>query len=398
MSGPLAGVRVLDFSQALSGPYAAMLLGDMGAGVIKVEPPHGDMLRGSGPFVGAVSLYYLATNRNKRSVALDLKAEGAAEVVAALAKDADVVIENFRPGVADRIGISYEAVAKINPRIVHLAISGYGSSGPMSHWGGFDQVAQGVGGLMSVTGTEMPTRVGIPVADVLAGAYGALGVVAALHRRDDTGKGESVETSLLASVVASLGVVGQEYLSTARIPGLARNDHPVLYPYGVFEAVDGVFNLGVAHDAMWRRLCSAIDADDLANDARYATNDLRVAARDELRERLNGIFRTRTRGAWTDYLNESGIPAGPVNTLAEVFAEEQVRQQDLVVTLNDPEAGEVEMLGSPLRFGAGIDAARAMAPRLGEHSREILEEAGLPGAEIDRLITTGAIIDGDRHV
>jgi len=397
MTGPLAGLRVLDFSQALSGPYAAMLLGDMGADVVKVEPPHGDMLRGSGPFVGDMSLYYLATNRNKRSVAIDLKADGAAAIAARLARQSDVVIENFRPGVADRLGISFEKLSKASPQIVHLSISGYGSSGPMSHWGGFDQVAQGVGGLMSVTGTDTPTRVGIPVADVLAGIYGALGVVAALRRRDQTGKGEAVETSLLSSVVASLGVVGQEYLSTGRIPGLAHNDHPVLYPYGVFEAADGVFNLGVAHDAMWLRLCRVIGAGELGDDPRYATNDLRVAARDELRERLNEVFRTRRRAEWTDYLNESGIPAGPVNTLAEVFADEQVKEQDLVVQLDDPASGTVSMLGSPLQFGAGIDPARSMAPRLGEHSREILEEAGFAVAEIDGFVARGAVVDGGAH-
>lgn len=390
-AGPLEGTTVLEFGQALAGPYAATVLADLGASVIKVEPPAGEMFRHNGPFHDGVSLYFLAANRNKRCVAVDLKMRESSGLVARLVESADVVIENFRPQVAERLGIAYEQLSRINPRIVYLSISGYGSEGPMSHWGGFDQVAQGVSGLMSVTGRSEPTRAGIPVADVLAAVYGALGVVAALARRARTGLGEKVETSLLASVVSSLGVLGQQYLCTGAEPELIGNEHAVLYPYGVFETSDGELNVAVAGDALWVRFCTAIGAPDLAVDPAFATNQQRVAARGVLRLRLNDVMRTRSRGDWTRLLNEAGIPAGPIDRLSDVFTNEQVLVQNLVTSLPGGAGGPVPSLGSPLRFSLGSDPARCAAAPVGAHTREVLAEIGMSVGEIDDLVRRGVV-------
>ncbi|MGH3760629.1 CaiB/BaiF CoA transferase family protein [Actinophytocola sp.] len=390
-AGPLAGVTVLELGHALAGPFCAMLLGDLGADVIKVEPPTGDMLRHSGPFDGPESLYFTALNRNKRSVVVDLKSPEARRVAEQLLIRADVVIANFRAGVGARLHVSYEDAARVNPAVIYLSISGYGSTGPNARWGGFDQVAQGASGLMSVTGTTGYTRVGVPIGDVLAATYGTVGVLGALHRRSSTGRGEHVETSLLSALVSSLGVLAETYLSRGEVPSPAGNDHPVLWPYGVFEAQDGMINVAVAHNGLWRQLCEVLHREDLGRAERFATNELRVRHRDEIRELLNGEFGKHTRDWWTARLNAHGIPAGPVNTLAEVFADPQVLAQDLVAEVTGAGGRPRRTLGSPLRFSAGSRPVRSAAPDLGADTDEVLAQVGFAKPVIEDLRRSGVV-------
>ncbi len=318
----LQGIRVVDLSRALSGPFCSMVLADLGADVIKVESgPHGDMSRAWGPFDRGVSTYYLSCNRNKRGICVDFRQPAGLDVVRRLIAQADVVIENFKAGTMDAMGLGYAALSARDPRLVMGSVTAFGPRGPLRDWPGFDQIAQGYAGLMSLTGFPdgEPTRTGTAIGDLSSGMWVATGVMAALFERERTGRGQHVGTSLLESLVSLLSVHGQRYLSLGDVPRRTGNAHAVIAPYGVFETADGPLNLAPITTDMWLRLCQLLDLPELPNDPRFATNDARVAHRDELKALLESRLRTRGKREWTQRFVDAGLPAGPINTLDEEF-------------------------------------------------------------------------------
>jgi crotonobetainyl-CoA:carnitine CoA-transferase CaiB-like acyl-CoA transferase len=392
---PLAGVRVLDLGRALAGPFCSMILADLGCDVIKVEAlPDGDLTRGWDPFDRGVSCFFLSVNRNKRSLAVDFRNPEGLALLRELAVQCDVVVENFKPGTMAAMDLSWEALSAANPRLVFASITGFGSEGPYGDWPGVDQIAQGMSGLMSLTGQKAtgPTRVGIPVGDVAAGMWAAIGVQAALWQRRDTGRGQRVETSLLAALIGMLNVQGQRHLSLGDVPGVAGNDHPVIAPYGTFRAADGPFNLCAASDAAWRRLCGIIDAPELLADPAFADNTARLANRDRLRAALDARFATRPRAHWIAALVDAGLPAGPIHDLAGALGDPQVAANALVETIEHPELGPLRQLASPVKleaFAAG--SVRSPPPRLGEHSGDVLRDLGLAPGRIEALLASGVV-------
>jgi formyl-CoA transferase len=380
-SGPLVGTVVLDLSRALAGPHAAMMLADMGARVIKVETPGGDDSRGWGPpFVGApdepVSSYYLSANRNKESVRLDLKTQSDSQTLAALVAKADVLIENFRPGVLDRLGFPVRRLAEINPRLVVLSISGFGHDGPEGGRAGYDQIAQGEGGLMSLTGPdpEHPTKVGVPIADLLAGMNGAFGVASALAARQRTGRGTVVRTSLLAAIVGVHAFQGTRWTVAGEVPLGSGNHHPAIAPYGAFRAADGMIQAAVGNDQQWRAFASCLGLDP--EDARFTTQRQRVDHRPELIEAIEERLATAPAETWLTRLDQAGVPAGKIRKLDEVYTWEQTLSQGLLIDVDHPTLGRVQLPGPPLRLEtlAGEPAGRTShvhPPRLGEHDAAV---------------------------
>jgi formyl-CoA transferase len=388
VTGPLAGTVVLDLSRALAGPHAAMMLADMGARVIKVETPSGDDSRGWGPpFVGPedepVSTYYLSANRNKESIRLDLKSQDDSATLAALVAKADVLIENFRPGVLDRLGFPVTRLADINPSLVVLSISGFGHDGPEGGRAGYDQIAQGEGGLMSLTGPDPahPTKVGVPIADLLAGMNGAFGVATALAARARTGRGTVVRTSLLAAVVGVHAFQGTRWTVAGEVPHASGNHHPAIAPYGSFRAADGMIQAAVGNDQQWRAFATCLGLDP--NDPRFTTPRLRVDHRPELIGVIEERLATAPADTWLDRLDEVGVPAGRIRTLDEVYTWAQTLSQGLLVDVEHPTLGRVQLPGPPLRFEtpAGEPAGRTShshPPLLGEHDAAIRAWAAAP--------------------
>ncbi len=385
MSGPLADVLVVDLSRALAGPHATMMLGDLGARVIKVEVPvTGDDTRGWGPpFVGPESgdgpresTYFLAANRNKESIALDLKSDDDRELLLRLVDRADVLVENFRTGVLERLGLGIESLQERNPRLVVLSITGFGHDGPEGGRAGYDQIAQGEAGVMSLTGSgpDDPQRVGVPIADLLSGMYGAYGVVAALHERDRTGRGTVVRTSLLAAVVGVHAFQGTRWTVAGEVPRAQGNHHPSIAPYGLFHCRDGAVQIALGNEGLWRRFCEAFGLDPATEG--LATNEERVAARPRVIEVVEDAFATWDAEPLLAKLAEAGIPAGKVRTLDEVYAWDQTLSQGLLLDIEHPTLGKLQLPGPPLRFfdhdGAEVSRSdHAAPPLLDQHSDEI---------------------------
>jgi len=379
-SGPLDGVVVVDLSRALAGPHAAMMLGDLGARVIKVENPDGgDDTRGWGPpFVGPPdaleSTYFLSCNRNKESITLDLKSDDGKANLTRLVKQADVLVENFRPGVLDRLGFTTEYLHQLNPALIVLSISGFGHDGPEGGRAGYDQIAQGEAGLMALTGSspDEPTRVGVPIGDLLAGMYGAYGVVAALHERNETGKGRVVRTSLLASIVGVHAFQGTRYTVAGEIPRASGNHHPSIVPYGLFRCADGFLQIAVGSENLWRAFAPAFGVDKSV----YSSNALRVAARKELVAEIENAFQPWSVADLLSKLNELGIPCGEVRSIDRVYEWEQTKSQGLLMNVEHSSLGEITIPGPPLRIeGVGLIGHRPdplAPPRLGEHTKSIL--------------------------
>jgi crotonobetainyl-CoA:carnitine CoA-transferase CaiB-like acyl-CoA transferase len=388
-------VRVLDLTRALSGPFCTMILGDLGADVVKVEPAdHGDMTRSWGPYVDGQSAYFLSTNRSKKSVALDFRHSEGLALVQRMAAASAVLIENFRPGVADEMGLGYEVLREKNPGLVYASVSGFGHSGPGRDWPGFDQIAQGHAGLMALTGIDLPTRVGVAVGDMTAGMWAAIGIMAALRTRERTGKGERIETSLVASLVAMLGVQGQRYLSAGQVPARTGNSNPVIAPYGTYMASDGPLNLAPATDAMWRALCNELGLADLPTDERFATNAARIANRQTLDAMLAERIRLQPRAHWVDRLVAAGIPAGRINDLPEVFEDAQVRHCRMVRMAEHPVLGPIPQLALPLQFDS-LDLGPASAPPvLGQDTVEVLQSYGVEEGEIESLLARRVVVQG----
>lgn len=381
MSGPLDGTTVIDLSRALAGPHAGMMLGDMGARVIKVETPGtGDDTRGWGPpFVGPedepISTYFLSCNRNKESVTLDLKSDDGRDVLTRLVRHGDVLIENFRPGVLDRLGFSVERLHEINPRLVVLSISGFGHDGPQGGRAGYDQIAQGEAGLMSLTGPspDEPTRVGVPIGDLLAGMYGAYGVVTALHERHTTGRGRVVRTSLLAAIVGVHAFQGTRYTVAGEVPRAQGNHHPSITPYGLFTCQDGMLQIACGSEGLWVKLATAFGIDPQGPG--MATNRERVANRDAVNAAVDAAFADRTLAELLSTLDQIGVPAGEVRTLDRVYDWDQTRSQGLVLDIDHPVLGSIEIPGPPIRFDdnafAGGREKHLAPPALGEHNDSV---------------------------
>jgi crotonobetainyl-CoA:carnitine CoA-transferase CaiB-like acyl-CoA transferase len=393
----LEGLKVVDLTRYLSGPTLTMMLADLGAEVIKVETlPSGDPARQSGPFHEDESVYYLASNRNKRSLAVDLRTPEGLDLLLRLVDEADVFVQNYRPGTAEAMGLGAEALRRRNPRLVYVNISGFGTRSPGDALPGFDQTAQAMSGLMSVTGTEETgaLRVGIAVSDSATGVFAAVGVLAALHERERTGRGAIVESSLMESTLTLMSYQAQKYLSLGIVPGRDGNDHPIMFPQGTFKTGDGSITLASGNEKMWRRLCSALGLDDLAEDPRYADNAGRMTHRAELRQAIEDALAARTAEEWIPSINEAGVPCGPVLDLEQALNHPITRGLDMVETVEHPELGEMKVLGQAVKVeGSEQGWLRRPAPLLGEHSVEVALEAGLSEAEIDALLERGVISD-----
>lgn len=376
MTGPLDGLLVIDLSRALAGPHAAMMLGDLGARVIKVEAPDGgDDTRSWGPpFVTgsdgrAHSTYFLSCNRNKESIALDLKSDDGRSTLAELIRRADVLIENFRSGVLDRLGFGIARMQELNPRLVLLSITGFGHDGPEGGRAGYDQIAQGEAGLMSLTGSSLaePTRVGVPIADLLAGIYGATGVLAALHRRDTHSGGQVVRTSLLAGIVGVHAFQGTRYTVAGEVPRPTGQHHPSICPYGLFRTADGPIQIAVGSDGLWRRFAPTFDLDR----PEWAGNPARVADREAVIGAVNAAFEQWPAVELLARLDSLGVPAGKVRDLAEVYTWDQTRSQGLLIDVEHAALGRIVLPGPPLRFDGITPRAHSAPPTLDQHGSEI---------------------------
>ena len=394
MTSALEGIRVVDITRTLAGPFCTMMMGDMGAEVIKIEEPsHGDETRSWGPFWNDVATQFLAFNRNKRSITLNLKDSRAVEVCLKLAAQADVMVESLRTGTADRMGIGYEAVRSINPRIVYCSISGYGRTGPMAEKPGYDLIIQGYSGLMSTTGEPdgPPLRTGFSLVDLFAGmmAYGS--VTTALLARERTGKGQYLEASLLDGQVATMSYHAVNYLATGQVPGRMGSGHPTLVPYQAFPSSDGYFLLGCGNDGLWRRLCPAIGLDDLPDNPSFRSNMDRVEHREELISMLSERFQTKTTAEWIDIITDAGVPCGPINRISEIVDDAQVKARNMIVPVSHPKVPDAKVPGSPLRLYDMPPTVRRHPPMLGEHSEEVLTELGYSGTEISELKEDGVI-------
>ncbi len=404
--GPLAGILVADCSTVLAGPYATMLLADLGADVVKVEPPEGDATRGWGPpWVGEgearTAAYFLAINRNKRSLRLDLKREAGRDVLRRLLARADVLVENQRAGGFARLGFEDETLEALNPRLVHLAISGYGPDGPEAATPGYDFVVQAVSGLMSITGHPdadggEPTKVGVAISDLTTGMLGAVAVLAALTGRDRpgspaAGRGQRIDISLLESTLAWLANQAQNYFVTGDPPGRLGNAHPNIVPYETFPTADGAIAVAVGSERQWPRFAAAIGAPELTDDPRFATNGDRVANRDELRGIVAGRLATEPSAGWLARLAAADVPAGPINDLAAALTAPQVEARGLVVDVEHPVLGTLRQVGPPFVLGATPATVRTPPPLLGEQTDEVLAELGYDPIEVARLRAAGVV-------
>jgi len=393
---PLAGLLVVDLTRVLSGPYCTMLLADMGARVIKIEQPgRGDDTRGWGPpFVGKESAYFLSINRNKESLTLDLKQPEARRILERLLDRADVLVENFRPGTLDRLGFGYQTVAARLPQIVYCSISGFGQTGPRRDQPGYDAVIQAEAGLMSVTGESggPALRLGVAIADIVSGMFAAQGIAMALLARARSGRGQQVDIGMLDATAALLTYQAANYFVTGRAPERMGNRHPTIVPYETFTAADGEFVLAVGNDDLWRRFCKVAELSNLAGDARFATNRVRVEHYDELRPILVDRLRTRSRADWIAALNAEGVPSGAVRDVAEVINDPQLAARDMIQAVEHATIGTVRALGIPIKLSATPGSVRTAPPTLGQHTDQILRtDLALTDAEIARLRATAAV-------
>ena len=393
MPGALAGIRVLDVTQVMAGPFCAMLLADLGADVIKIEPPSGDSTRQMPGAIGSDSPSFNAVNRGKRSVVLNLKAREGREIFARLAAATDILIENYRPGVMTALGLDYAAMSALNPRLVYASISGYGQTGPHAQKGGFDLIAQGVAGIMSVTGEPggAPVKAGVPLTDLGAGLFALVGILAALHARDRTGVGQSIDTSLVDAGVALSVWEATEYFAGIGIPTALGSAHRMNAPYQAIRCADGYITVGAANERLFRRLCDVLGHPDWTTIAEFADNASRVGNRAALAERIESVLRGQSCEHWLALFEANDIPCGPINDYAGVFADPQIVAREMIVDVDHPTLGRVKALGSPIKMSATPPDPSRRAPLLGEHTNEVLLEAGFRQDEIDQCRRAGAI-------
>ena len=395
MTLPLEGMKVLDFTQIMAGPFCTMLLADMGADVIKVEKPDGgdDTRRMGPPFLNGESAAFLGINRNKRSVILNIKDEQGVGIAHRMAKDADVLIQNFRPGTLERIGLGYQDMQKLNPALIYCNISGFGNTGPYKDRGGFDLVAQG-SGLMSITGLpdSLPVKVGVPITDLNAGMYATYGILSAYISRLKTGNGQLVDASLLEAGIAYTFWESSIFFATGQLPTPLGSAHRLSAPYQAFPTSDGYINIGAANQANWERLCRAIDRHELLEDPRFATNADRMQNLEELVTTLEATFATRSTAQWLEALEKAGVPGGPINNIADVYADPQVQAREMMVEMEHPQAGRVRNIGIPVKLSETPGSVRRPAPTLGQHTNEVLAEFGYSSDDITKLRESGAVM------
>lgn len=374
---PLHRIRVLDLSRVLAGPYCTMVLGDLGADVIKVESPDGDETRAWGPpFTNGESAYYLCVNRNKRSIVVDFKTDEGRKILQELVKQSDVLVENFRPGTLARFSLDYESASKANPNLIYCSITGFGQTGPLRDRPGYDFMIQGMGGLMSITGVPdgEPMKVGVAVTDLFAGQNAVIAILAALQARTQTGKGQHLDISLFDSQVAMLANIASNYLVSGNLPKRYGNAHANIVPYQSFQASDAWFVLAVGNDRQFEKLCEVISKREVASDVRFRLNAERVKHREELIPILKPVFLTKTSSEWLSKLENAGIPCGPINSLDEVFSMPQVEARQMLIHIEHPEIEDLRLVGSPLKFSDTPVDFRLPPPRLGEHTEEVLKE------------------------
>jgi formyl-CoA transferase len=391
----LSGMKVLDVSQIIAGPVCTMLLADLGADVVKVEKPEGgdDCRRMGPPFIRGWSAGFLAVNRNKRSLVVDLRQETGQEAFRRLVGWADVVVENFRPGVMERFGLDYGRLAKLKPSLIYCSISGFGGTGPYRSRGGFDLVAQGMSGLMSITGhpDSPPVKVGVPITDISAGVLAACGILTAYIHALKTGQGQLVDTSLLEAGIAYTIWESSVYFADGEIPGPLGSAHRVSAPYQALRTKDGYINIGAATQPTWEQLCRSIGQEGLIQDTRFKFPANRKARERELATLLEETFRQETTAHWLQLLDRAGVVAGPIYNMEQVYHDPQVRAREMVVELDDPDLGRLRHIGIPVKLSATPGRIRRRAPALGEHSREVLAAAGFGDGEIEELVQGGVV-------
>lgn len=393
--GPLAGMRVLELAQIMAGPTCGMMLADMGADVVKVEKlPGGDDSRDyREPRVNGVSAPFLILNRNKRGIALNLKHAQGREILLRMVRDADVLTENYRRGTMEKLGLGYDLLARANPGLIYCAVSGYGRDGPYADKGGFDLIAQGFAGLMSVTGEPggPPVKTGNSVADINAGILATVGILAAYAHKQQTGEGQFVDTSLLEAALQQTYWHAAIYFATGESPGPTGSAHLLTAPYQAFRASDGWINIGGANQANWERIAEVLGHPEWRDDPRFGTNSARMAHLEILASLMNAVLATRTKDEWVTAFDAAGVPVGPVHTIGEALTHPQTLARDMVVDLVHPQAGATKALGCPVHFSATPTAITRPAPMLGEHTREVLREYGYGDADIDGFVAAGVV-------
>ena len=393
---PLENIKILDLSRVLAGPYCTMILSDLGAEVIKVEIPEtGDDSRSFGPFKNGQSLYFVSINREKKSISLNLKTTRGKEIFKELITKVDVVIENYRPGTMEKLGLGYDELKIINPKIIYAASSGYGHTGPDSAKASYDILAQAMGGIMSITGwpDTPPTRVGMSLGDITASLYTAIGILAALHQRTITGLGQKIDIAMLDCQVSILENAITRYQVENKSPEPLGNRHPTITPFQAYKASDNYFVIGIGNDALWVKLCGVIDRPDLANNKNFCTNKLRTQHITELNAELDKILRAKTADEWIQIIDKAGIPCGPINTIDKVMADKQVLSRNMSVEVEDERAGTIKIAGNPIKMSSITEKPyRRPAPEIGENNLEIYSGLlGLSSEEIDQLKVNGVI-------
>jgi crotonobetainyl-CoA:carnitine CoA-transferase CaiB-like acyl-CoA transferase len=395
--GPLAGLKVIELAHIMAGPICGLMLADMGADVIKVEkvPDGDDTRRMVPPTVDGESAAFMILNRNKRGVSLNLKSPGGKAVLEKMLATADVVIENYRPGTMERFGLGYETLHKMNPALIYCQVTGFGRTGPYANRAGFDLIAQGLSGIMSVTGEgagRQPVKAGPPITDISAGILAAMGVLAAYAHRLKTGEGQLVDTSLLEAGVTTTYWQSAICLATGRSPGAIGSAHPLSAPYQAVQTQDGWINIGAANQANWKRLVEVIEKPEIANDPRFADNAARMKNLPALIDILTERFRARTTSDWLARLEAAGVPAGPVLSIGEMLTDPQVLAREMVVEVEHSRLGPMKTLGPPVKFSETPNRVRRGAPQLGQHTQEVLKEYGYSEAEIKQLVDRGDVI------
>jgi len=393
MDKALNGIKVIDLTRVLAGPFCTMILGDLGADVIKIEAPEGDDSRKYGPLVKGESAYFMSINRNKRSVVINLKKPEGVEIFKKLVKDADIVVENFRPGTTAKLGISYEDLQPINPRLIYASCSGFGQTGPYRLRPAYDIIVQAMGGIMSITGQPggEPTRVGASIGDITAALFTVIGILAALAERERSGKGQYIDISMLDCQVAILENAIVRYSVGGEVPKPIGNRHPSITPFTTLKTKDGYVVIAVGNDNLWRKFCEAIGREDLIDDPRFKTNPLRTQNWEELFEILRSVFSQYTTSEALTIIEGAGVPCGPLQDIGQVFHDPHVRYREMIVPVEHPVAGPVWMAGTPLKLSRTPGKIERPAPMLGEHTLEVLLEAGYTEEEVRKLEAEGVV-------